>query len=270
MQKKAILEDIFLYVGHKVRVCLSGDVTIEDELKNYDDEGIILSKHERKIIFSDIEDLVYVGRITAYDVKNEYGMIDNVYHFFKPNFMYLEEKDYKVFCHLQIKDIGTQNNDSRREALEIIAVDVEIYPIKKSLLDADFLQNKECFYFFKDGTGKVGTPIREDDKYKFICHNGQTCEIKPEDVLDIHKMPEKNDYVKIHTQKETIIGLVAMTGFVSCILLTDKNIKTEILYEDIKGIQYFGEIKISWDRNWADVKSVSKLYGNEETYDISV
>ena len=46
MQNTALLENLFLYVGHKVKVCLSDGTILEDELKNYDEEGVFLLTKE--------------------------------------------------------------------------------------------------------------------------------------------------------------------------------------------------------------------------------
>ena len=145
MQNAAVVENLFLYVGHKVRVCLSDGTILEDELKNYDEEGVFLLTKEDQIAFTQIDDLRYVGMVTSYDVK-------------------------KVYCRLEIKESGL-----KKEALEIYAVDVEMYPIDKQFWDATLLQTRKCLYFLKNGEKK-----------------NKDSHIKVADICDIQKMPEKN------------------------------------------------------------------------------
>lgn len=248
MHNTAINENLFLYVGHKVKVCLSDGTVIEDELIDYDEEGIFLLKKEDKLVFSQIEDLFYVGKITFYDVKTGCGVIDDTYSYLKKNAVYAEETLYKGYCHLEIKKSGLDS-----EALEICAVDVEMYPINRQFWDASLLQTRECLYFLKNGEKRI-----------------KDSHIEVADIYDIQKLPKKNDYILVRLETGTIRGLVIKTGSDFCTLLTDKKENKQIKLDDIKEIRYFGEIKISWDRNCEEEKNVLKLYGNEETFELSV
>ena len=248
MQNAAVVENLFLYVGHKVKVCLSDGTILEDELKNYDEEGVFLLTKEDKIAFTQIDDLRYVGMVTSYDVKTGCGLIDNAYCYLKKNAVYSKEIEYKVYCRLEIKESGL-----KKEALEIYAVDVEMYPIDKQFWDATLLQTRKCLYFLKNGEKK-----------------NKDSHIKVADICDIQKMPEKNDYIEIKLEKGMLTGLVIKTSSDSCTLITENKERKEIKFNDIKEIRYFGEIKISWDRNCEEIKNVSKLYGNEENFDIGI
>ena len=140
MQNTALLENLFLYVGHKVKVCLSDGTILEDELKSHDEEGIFLLTKEDKIVFSMITDFRYVGMVTSYDVKTGCGLIDNAYRYLKKNAVYSEETEYKVYCRLEIKESGP-----KKEALEICAVEVEMYPIDRQFWDATLFKTRKCF-----------------------------------------------------------------------------------------------------------------------------
>ena len=248
MQNTALLENLFLYVGHKVKVCLSDGIILEDELKSYDEEGIFLLTKEEKIAFSMITDFLYVGMVTSYDVKTGCGLIDNAYRYLKKNAVYSEETEYKVYCRLEIKESGP-----KKEALEICAVDVEMYPIDRQFWDTTLFKTRKCLCFLKNGEKKV-----------------QDSQIKVADIVDIQKMPEKNDYIRIQLEKGTFTGLVIKTSSDFCTLITENKERKEIKFNDIKEIRYFGEIKISWDRNCEEIKNVLKLYGNEENFELGI
>lgn len=264
-----IMENIFLYEGHQVKVCLKDNTEIKDVVESYDEMGITLQKSQRTISFDEVEDIFYMGKVTAFDISTNIGNIDYIYKFEKFDFMYLPEQEYTVNCHLDIYEKGETAVGFESQALEIKAIDVIINKLSKNLLDTEFLKSNECLYFFKDGKKVVGTVAKEKEGYKLFYKKEEIEGIEPEKICKVYRAPQKNDYIKVHTKQGEIAGLVVYVSALSCTLLTEEYKQERIVYDDVEKISYSGEIRVTRSGGRENRKCVAKLYGNEEVFDIS-
>ena len=264
-----IRDYIFIYEGQKVKVLLTDNSEIQDNLESYNEAGITLLKSKRTLSFDEIKDLFYVGKVTGYDTNTGTGMIDNTYSFEKFDFIYSTEQDYSACCHLEIREADKLIEDVNAAVLEIAATDVNINKLENNLLDAEFLKNRLCLYAFKNGKKVVGAPSKEKEGYKLVFKENAVVEAEAEDICEIQRAPKKNDYINVITKKGDFTGLVLKEDAEYCILLTDNRTQIKIAYDDIKEIGYYGEIRIIRSNGRESRKCIAKLYGNEEFFTIS-